>query len=139
MKCPTCASAELIHDTRDIPHTYKGETTVIPNVTGDFCPACGESVLELAEASLVSSVMREFRKQQNHEKKEESTTMKALDQHKNKPDELDDDEFDDNEYDELAMLERLETLREDMEDLGINNLPELIERIEELHRHLDNK
>ena len=37
------------------------------------------------------------------------------------------------------MLERLETLREDMEDLGITNLQELIERIEQLHRQLDNK
>lgn len=65
MKCPICASAELIHDTRDIPHLYKGETTVIPNVTGDFCPACGESILEAAEARRISSLMGEFRKQVN--------------------------------------------------------------------------
>jgi len=25
MKCPLCGAAELIHDTRDIPYTYKGE------------------------------------------------------------------------------------------------------------------
>lgn len=30
MKCPVCGAAELIHDTRDLPYTYKGETTVIP-------------------------------------------------------------------------------------------------------------
>lgn len=65
MECPICSSAELVHDTRDIPHIYKGETTVIQSVTGDFCPACGESILELAEASRVSSLMREFRKQVN--------------------------------------------------------------------------
>jgi HTH-type transcriptional regulator/antitoxin MqsA len=65
MKCPICASAELIHDTRDIPHIYKGETTVIQNVTGDFCAACGESILEAAEARRVSRLMREFRKQVN--------------------------------------------------------------------------
>ncbi|GEM_PF-5175425 len=29
MKCPVCGAAELIHDTRDVPYTYKGETTVI--------------------------------------------------------------------------------------------------------------
>ncbi len=45
MKCPVCGAAELIHDTRDLPYTYKGETTVIAAVTGDFCPACAESVL----------------------------------------------------------------------------------------------
>ena len=37
MKCPVCGAAELIHDTRDLPYTYKGETTVIAAVTGDFC------------------------------------------------------------------------------------------------------
>ena len=45
MKCPCCGAAELIHDTRDMSYTYKGETTTIPAVTGDFCPACGEVVL----------------------------------------------------------------------------------------------
>ncbi|MFX3569288.1 type II toxin-antitoxin system MqsA family antitoxin, partial [Ralstonia mannitolilytica] len=27
MKCPCCGAAELIHDTRDMPYTYKGENT----------------------------------------------------------------------------------------------------------------
>ena len=27
MKCPCCGAAELIHDTRDMPYIYKGETT----------------------------------------------------------------------------------------------------------------
>ena len=45
MKCPCCGAAELIHDTRDLPYIYKGETTTIPAVTGDFCPACGEAIL----------------------------------------------------------------------------------------------
>ena len=45
MKCPVCGTAELIHDTRDLPYTYKGETTIIPGVTGDFCPACDEVIL----------------------------------------------------------------------------------------------
>ena len=29
MKCPCCGAAELIHDTRDMPYTYKGENTTI--------------------------------------------------------------------------------------------------------------
>lgn len=45
MRCPCCGAAELIHDTRDMLYTYKSETTSIPTVTGDFCPACGEVVL----------------------------------------------------------------------------------------------
>ena len=44
------------------------------------------------------------------------------------------DEF---EYEEMELLERLETLREDMEDLRVTTLAEVIQRIEELHRKLD--
>lgn len=65
MKCPACGAAELIHDTRDLPHTYKGESTVINAVTGDFCPACSESVLDLAESDRVMREMQAFNKQVN--------------------------------------------------------------------------
>ncbi len=65
MKCPICAKAELVHDTRDITHTYKGESTVIPGVTGDFCPACGEAIFNAAEGQRISTLMLEFNKQVN--------------------------------------------------------------------------
>jgi len=65
MKCPICAEAELMHDTRDIPYTYKGEITIIPGVTGDFCPACGESILDAAESTRTSSMILDFNKQVN--------------------------------------------------------------------------
>jgi HTH-type transcriptional regulator/antitoxin MqsA len=65
MKCPVCGAAELVHDTRDLPYTYKGETTLIPAVTGDFCPACAESILDAAESDRVIKEMREFAKQVN--------------------------------------------------------------------------
>ncbi len=65
MKCPVCGAAELLHDTRDLPCTYKGETTVIPSVTGDFCPACAESVLDASESERVMEAMRTFSKQIN--------------------------------------------------------------------------
>ncbi len=45
--------------------------------------------------------------------------------------------FDDEEYDDMELLERLETLREDMEDLRVTTLKDVILRIEELHRKLD--
>lgn len=63
MKCPICAKAELVRDTRDISYTYKGETTVFPNVTGDFCSACGESIYDAEESMRVSALMLEFNKQ----------------------------------------------------------------------------
>ena len=65
MKCPICAAAELVHDTRDVPYTYKGESAVIPSVTGDFCPACGEAVLEKGESARISALMLELNKQVN--------------------------------------------------------------------------
>lgn len=65
MKCPVCGAAELIHDTRDVPHAYKGETTIIPAVTGDFCPACAESILDPGESDRVMREMRAFAKQVN--------------------------------------------------------------------------
>ncbi|SCC93505.1 putative DNA-binding transcriptional regulator [Thiomonas sp. X19] len=65
MKCPMCAAAELVHDTRDLPYTYKGELTTIPAVTGDFCPACGEAVLDMTESARISTAMLEFNKQVN--------------------------------------------------------------------------
>ena len=65
MKCPICRGAELVHDTCDMPYTYKGESTIIPAMTGDFCPACGEVVLEIGESVRTSALMLEFNKQVN--------------------------------------------------------------------------
>lgn len=65
MKCPACGAAELVRDTRDLPYTYKGEMTAIPAVTGDFCPACGECVLDSAESARIGSLMTGFNKQVN--------------------------------------------------------------------------
>lgn len=65
MKCPSCAAAELVHDTRDLPYAYKGESTIIPAVAGDFCPACGEAVLGVGESVRTSALMLAFNKQVN--------------------------------------------------------------------------
>jgi HTH-type transcriptional regulator/antitoxin MqsA len=46
MKCPNCGAAELVLDTRDRPYTYRGETITIAQVTGEYCPACNEVVLD---------------------------------------------------------------------------------------------
>jgi len=65
MKCPCCGAAELIHDTRDMPYTYKGETTTIAAVTGDFCPACGETVLNREHGDHYSERIGLFQRQVN--------------------------------------------------------------------------
>ncbi len=65
MNCPVCGAAELIHDTRGLPYTYKGETTLIPAVTADFCPACNESITDMLETERVMREMQAFNKQVN--------------------------------------------------------------------------
>lgn len=61
MECPVCGAAELIHDTRNLPYTYEGESTVITAVTGHFCPVCAESMLDATESDRVMREMLYFR------------------------------------------------------------------------------
>jgi HTH-type transcriptional regulator/antitoxin MqsA len=65
MRCPICEQAELVADTRDLPYTYKGESTTIPGVTGEYCPACGEAILDASESARASALMLEFNRQVN--------------------------------------------------------------------------
>jgi HTH-type transcriptional regulator/antitoxin MqsA len=65
MKCACCGAAELIHDTRDMPYTYKGEVTTIPAVTGEFCPACGEVILNREHGDRYSELLGQFQRQVN--------------------------------------------------------------------------
>ncbi|PTS85576.1 hypothetical protein DBR00_07345 [Pseudomonas sp. HMWF032] len=65
MKCPICGAAELIHDTRDLPYSYKGETLVMAAVQGDFCPACSEAILEADESKRVFAAMQAFKNEVN--------------------------------------------------------------------------
>ena len=65
MKCPSCGAAKLVHDTRDLPYTYKGESTILPQVTGDFCAACDESILDASESRRTMELMLAFSKHVN--------------------------------------------------------------------------
>ncbi len=55
----------MVRDTRDVPYIYKGESTVLPQVKGDFCAACDESVLDAAESRRTMNLMLAFNKQVN--------------------------------------------------------------------------
>ena len=48
-----------------MPYLYKGASTIIPAVTGDFCLACDEVVLDVAESTRTSATILEFNKQVN--------------------------------------------------------------------------
>ncbi|WP_263144015.1 type II toxin-antitoxin system MqsA family antitoxin [Pseudomonas sp. RIT-PI-AD] len=65
MKCPVCGQADLVHDTRDLPYSYKGNIVTIPHVEADWCAACGESITGPAETRRVMAAMAEARQQAN--------------------------------------------------------------------------
>lgn len=65
MMCPCCGAVELTHETRNIPHVYKGEKTTITKVTGDFCSACGEVVLDQEHGDRFSEMLGAFQRQVN--------------------------------------------------------------------------
>lgn len=65
MKCPSCGIGKLVRDTRDLPYTYKGESTVLPQVTGEFCTGCDETVLDAGESRRTMNLMLAFNKQVN--------------------------------------------------------------------------
>ena len=48
-----------------MPYTYKGENTTIPAVTGDFCPACDEVVLNREHGDRYSEMVGLFQRQVN--------------------------------------------------------------------------
>lgn len=65
MKCPVCGGAELVNETRDLPHAYKGSSMTIAGVTGQYCPACNEAVLDAAEAKRVMAEVAAFTRKVN--------------------------------------------------------------------------
>jgi len=65
MKCPQCGGASMAADTRDVAYTYKGRDTVIPKVTGRFCPACGEVLLAGEHAERYSDLVGQFHREVN--------------------------------------------------------------------------
>ena len=65
MQCPICSNATLVADIRDMPYLYKGELTTLAQIKGEFCPACGEHVLNAAESTRASTLMLAFNQQVN--------------------------------------------------------------------------
>lgn len=63
--CPVCGVRALVHDTRDLPYTYKGNDTVIPAVVADWCDACGESLTGPGETDRVMRAMSAFQREIN--------------------------------------------------------------------------
>ena len=65
MKCPICGEQDLMYDSKNMEYAYKGKSIIIPDVQGEYCPACGEGVLALDESKRVNNIMLAFNKQVN--------------------------------------------------------------------------
>lgn len=65
MRCENCGKAELIHDVRDVKYIYKGVSTILPHVEGDFCPACDEELLGPEESRRTMDLMLAFNREVN--------------------------------------------------------------------------
>lgn len=63
MQCPSCDNQKMVLETRDVPYSYRGQSTMIKNVTAEYCPSCDEMVLEHEEAQRLSDAMSAFNKQ----------------------------------------------------------------------------
>ena len=59
MQCPCCGAAALVHATRDIT-TAEGIT--VKDVTADFCPACGEGILDRIEGDRYAKALADARR-----------------------------------------------------------------------------
>ncbi len=65
MRCASCGATKLVHDTRDVPYTYKGQSTTIFGITGDYCSTCGDSVHEGTDAQRYTAEVMAFNKEVN--------------------------------------------------------------------------
>jgi YgiT-type zinc finger domain-containing protein len=57
--CPCCGVAALVRDTRDHAITRSdGQPVTIKALTGDYCNACGEVILDAAEGQRLMDATR---------------------------------------------------------------------------------
>lgn len=65
MKCICCGKAQMVRETHDVLYTYKGQSTTIPEVSGEYCPACKESLHNKEESEYLNAAMLAFTKEVN--------------------------------------------------------------------------
>jgi HTH-type transcriptional regulator/antitoxin MqsA len=65
MNCPICGAGSVVHETRDLPYTYKGQTTTIHDIEGDYCDACGEAVFARQAGDRYGAAIQAFIKKVN--------------------------------------------------------------------------
>ena len=64
-KCPVCGGGYLHHETRNLPYEYKGHSTVLRDISGEFCDACEEIIFTPEESNAFSVAANAFRTEVN--------------------------------------------------------------------------
>jgi len=59
--CPVCGAGKLVHGPRDVPYSYKGQSTILPALTGNYCPVCSNLLMDLDEARRAMGLTLAFR------------------------------------------------------------------------------
>ena len=49
--CLNCENGEMTHDVRDVVYEYRGNKTIIPQVSGWFCNHCNEVEFDKGEGN----------------------------------------------------------------------------------------
>lgn len=63
LKCPNCGVSPLVHALRDMPYTYKGKSTLIPEVAAEFCIGCKEVMFTRGEEEHYGELIQAFQRQ----------------------------------------------------------------------------
>lgn len=61
-KCPVCGSHGLCCKTeKEVPYTYRGQKTIL-HLWGDWCPQCGEIIMDDAGGERMEQQVEEFKR-----------------------------------------------------------------------------
>lgn len=61
MKCAECGGDKAAQETRDVESNGRGITLLIKDVSGQYCPDCGEMTMNATEADSYMDKLREAR------------------------------------------------------------------------------
>lgn len=59
-ECLNCGEKNMDHTVRDVPYTYKGNDTIIPDITGWHCSHCGEVEFDPGEGVRFANAIKQF-------------------------------------------------------------------------------
>lgn len=86
MQCPACGYPEMEQKNQDETLSYSGQSVIVENLKGEFCPACGEGVwdsesnqrLDEAQTALMKAARAEVSADIRHIRKSLKLTQAEL-------------------------------------------------------------